>query len=110
MDLPGQLSNRDLQGSWARLAARLEGLRDWYPAPRSTGPARRVRRRGEVREIITGLLAVEVSMRARDIHRAVERELGEEVSWSSIANCLRDNCAGPQPRLERTGYGRYRLR
>lgn len=66
---------------------------------------------GRGSEIISRLLGeAEDSMRAREIHRSVERELGEEVSWSSIANCLRDNSRGPDARFERAGYGRYRRR
>jgi hypothetical protein len=49
-------------------------------------------------------------MQARRIHRAVERVLGEEVPWSSIANCLARNCAGADARFTRTGLGMYRLR
>jgi len=48
-------------------------------------------------------------MRAREIHRALERDLGEAVSWSSIASALRNNCSGPDATFECVGYGRYRL-
>jgi len=40
----------------------------------------------------------------------VERELGEAVSWSSIANCLRRNSADELGDFERVGLGLYRRR
>jgi len=66
---------------------------------------------GEVRSVIDRLLgATGEPMHAREIHRAVERDLGEEVPWSSIANCLRRNAAGDHGRFEKVGLGMYRRR
>ena len=111
MDLPGQLSNPFVKASWERLASALARLRAENPAPRPSGTPRSVRKQGQVREIIMRLLGeAGEPMHAREIHRAVEREIGQEVSWSSIANCLARNSAGPATRFERVGYGRYRER
>ena len=49
-------------------------------------------------------------MRARQIHRAVEKELGQEISWSSIGNCLRRNSTGDGATFERVAEGLYQLK
>jgi hypothetical protein len=46
-------------------------------------------------------------MRAKDIHTAVERSVGESVAWSSIKGALADNVSGPSPRFIRIARGRY---
>ena len=111
MDLPGQLSNPSVKASWERLASALASLRASNAAPRRSGARRGTRRRGEVRGVIARLLRdAEEPLFAREIHRAVERELGEAVSWSSIANCLRRNSADEFGGFERVGMGLYRRR
>jgi len=110
MDLPGRLSNPILQRSWANLAVELDTLRSSKRSSKRSGRPERYRRRGEVRSVIERLLReAGEPMRAREIHRAVERELGETVSWSSIANCLARNTGGVASRFERVGVGRYQL-
>jgi len=111
MDLSGQLSNPSVKSSWERLASVLASMRAGDAPPRPSDTRRSVRKRGEVRESITRLLGGgEEPMRAREIHRAVERELGADVSWSSIANCLARNAHDTSSRFERVAVGRYRLR
>jgi len=111
MDLPGRLSNSILQRSWVNLATELDSLRSAGRPSRPSRTPERVRRRGEVRSVIDRLLgATGEPMHAREIHRAVERDLGEEVPWSSIANCLRRNAAGDHGRFEKVGLGMYRRR
>ena len=46
-------------------------------------------------------------MRAKDIHRACEDELGHPVSWSTVKTCLSDHSRGTRPRFERVAYGLY---
>ena len=46
-------------------------------------------------------------MRAKDIHRACEDELGQPVSWSTVKTCLSDHSRGTRPRFARVGYGLY---
>jgi hypothetical protein len=46
-------------------------------------------------------------MRAKDIHRACEEELGRPVAWSTVKTCLSDHSSGTRPRFERVGYGLY---
>jgi hypothetical protein len=48
-------------------------------------------------------------LRARDIHAAVEVVLGEDVSPSSVKNCLARYSASAEPSFVRVGRGRYRL-
>lgn len=110
MDLAGQLSNQEIQAAWEDLAAVLDRVRASEPAERPRPRPRQVRRHGEVRDVITQLLAgAESPLRAREIHRAVERELGEDVPWSSISNCLRRNSATPAARFRKVGHGLYEL-
>jgi hypothetical protein len=111
MDLPGRLSNSILQRSWVNLAGELDALRSAERSALPSGRPERFRRRGEVRGVIERLLGeADAPMRAREIHRAVERDLGEPVPWSSIANCLRRNSAGDHDRFEKVGLGVYRQR
>jgi hypothetical protein len=49
-------------------------------------------------------------MRYVDVHRAVEELLDGPVARSSVKNALVKGCSRRQPRFERVGRGRYRLR
>lgn len=111
MDLPGQLSNPILQRSWANLVAELNGLRATNRPERRSGRPAGFRRRGEVLGVIERLLSeADAPMRAREIHRSVERSLGEPVSWSSVANCLRRNSVDASGCFEKVRVGLYRRR
>ncbi len=46
-------------------------------------------------------------MRAKDIHRACEDELGRPVSWSTVKTCLSDHSRGAGQRFQRVGHGLY---
>ena len=46
-------------------------------------------------------------MRAKDIHRAGEEELGRPVASSTVKTCLSDRSRGTRPRFERVGHGLY---
>lgn len=108
MELAGQLSNQSVKGSWGKLATTLARLRDGEATDRPVPQPRNIRRQGEVRGVITHLLAAaDQPMRAREIHRAVEQELGTEIPWSSISNCLRRNSIGPRARFRKVSLGRY---
>ncbi len=48
-------------------------------------------------------------LRAREIHVAAEKLLGEPVAWSSVKNSLAEGVRRTPPRFERIGRGRYRL-
>jgi hypothetical protein len=48
-------------------------------------------------------------MRARDIHAAAERMLGEVVAWSSVKGALASNVSGSSLRFVRVARGRYVL-
>jgi hypothetical protein len=65
---------------------------------------------GEVkRAIVKALAAVDEPMRGADIHQAVERLLGRQVSKNSVSCCLAAGVRGKEPRFERVAYGCYRL-
>lgn len=111
MDLIGVLLNHDLQGSLGRVAKKLAALRA------SNGPRRAVvacrqrpRRSGWVLTAVVQVLADRVEpMRAKDIHAAVERSLGEAVAWSSVKMALASNASGSSRRFVRVSRGRYVL-
>jgi hypothetical protein len=49
-------------------------------------------------------------MRAREVHREVERELSEVVPFSSVNEALSSHAAGECSRFRRVRYGTYELR
>lgn len=83
---------------------------DLIPEPLpAVGPQHR--RMGWVIEAVEQVLSEHGQpMQAKAVHLAVEAHLGRAVSWSSIKGALADHVAGPSPRFERLGRGRYRLR
>lgn len=109
MDLVGQCSNSRVQQFWATVAQLMAEVRASDAPIRRAGREYQTRPRGKVRGIIVELLKAGGTMRAKEIHRAVERELGEAVPWSSVANCLRENLNGDEPLFRKVGHGRYRL-
>jgi len=46
-------------------------------------------------------------IRAKDIHRACEDELGCLVSRSTVKTCLSEHSKGARPRFQRVGHGLY---
>ena len=109
--LAGQLSNPIVKTKWANLQGGLAELRTSSTPVRPSERPRAVRARGQVRDLIIHLLQkADQPIRARDIHRAVEQVLGEEVAWSSIAYCLARNDPGSEARIENIRLGLYRLR
>lgn len=109
MDLVGTLSNPRLQRSWAELAEALAEVRTANAPVRKAKRVSEVRPRGQVRGVIVKLLKANGTMRTKEIHQAVERDLGESVAWSSVAWCLSENSRGEDARFEKVGHGRYRL-
>jgi hypothetical protein len=107
----GTYSNQDLQGSLARLARKLAGVRaSNAPRRRPTTRRQRSRRPGWIlKAIIHVLTDRDEPMRAKDIHAAVEAALGEPVPASSIKTALVANARGPSRRLLRVAPGRYTL-
>jgi hypothetical protein len=88
----------------------LRGERTADPSRALTPVAKPAYRWGWVLAAVTEVLkAAGEPMRARMIHAAVEKLVGEPVSWSSVKNCLASRVGGRSPRFERVGRGRYRL-
>src|SRR5579863_2433678 len=81
MDLLGQYSNHDLQGSLRRLAGKLAALRaSGRPRRRPVACRQRARRPGWALKAVVQVLADRGEpMRAKDIHAAVEALVGESV-------------------------------
>ena len=110
MALMGQLSN-----PVGPLKTLLEGP---TRPPRRRVPgksARTIRSRHPRAGRITGAIVQVLAdrqepMQAKEIHAAVERLLGEPVSWSSVKSALAANVAGPSPRFIRVARGRYAMR
>jgi hypothetical protein len=108
MDLVGQGSNRDLSEKMSIIASVAATAEPQSPAGRR--PQHRQRRPwGEVRRAIETVLGSAGEMRACDIHVAVEQLLGQDVTASSVKNCLAANSQGAAPSFVRIGRGRYRL-
>jgi hypothetical protein len=49
-------------------------------------------------------------LRLIEIHRRVEHRLGEPVGYGRFKDFVNAQSKGADPPLERSGYGRYRLR
>lgn len=108
MGLVGQGSNRDLSEKMSMIAA-VPATAESKPGAGGRTQRRRRRPWGEVRRAIETLLGTAGAMRACDIHVAVEQMLGQDVTTSSVKNCLAANSQGPAPSFVRVGRGRYRL-
>jgi hypothetical protein len=76
---------------------------------RGSSDGRKRRRWGEVRVAIETVLGSAGELHARDIHAAVEAVLGEDVSPSSVKNCLATSSTSADPSFVRVERGRYRL-
>jgi hypothetical protein len=59
--------------------------------------------------IKTVLTEADAEMRIKDIHAELERLIGGEVSFQSVADFLTKNSKGQKPLFERPRYGHYRL-
>jgi hypothetical protein len=108
MGLVGQGSNRELREKMSMVAS-VAGTAE--SQPRAGGRAQRRQRRpwGEMRSAIEMVLGSAGEMRACDIHLAVEQLLGQDVTASSVKNCLAANSQGAAPSFVRVGRGRYCL-
>jgi hypothetical protein len=109
--LLGHYSNHDLQGSLRRLAGKLAAVRaSGGPRRRPVACRQRARRPGWVLKAIVQVLTDRgESMRAKDIHAAVEALVGEPVPSSSVKGALASNVSGSSRRLVRVARGRYVL-
>ena len=108
MGLTGQGSNRDLSERLGRVRSEIQSL----AAETVPGGASKERMRkpwAQVSTAIQSVLSSAGELRARDIHAAVEKVLGEDVSVSSVKNCLATHSRGTDQMFVRTGRGRYRL-
>lgn len=109
MELAGLLSNprRLLELSQIVGDARRAGDRPRAVLSEGGGRQRRV---GELRPAVIRLLeAAGGPMRLRDIHTALELDLGEPVPRSTIKNLLAVHCRGATPVFERRQRGLYQL-
>jgi hypothetical protein len=107
--LSGGLSNHDLQGLLNSLTGEESHQVRRRAQPRVGWPDGR-RQFGEVSGAIKAVLAADdVEMRVKDVHAEVERLLGGEVSFQSVADFLTENSKGAKPLFERPRYGHYRL-
>ena len=107
--LSGGLSNQDLQGLLNSLTGEECRQARRRAKPRVGWPDGR-RQFGEVSGAIKTVLAeADGEMRLKDVHAEVERLLGGEVSFRSVADFLTKNSKGQKPLFERPSYGHYRL-
>lgn len=108
--LSGGLSNIDLEPLEVALATvHFPTVGSRSQKPKAGWPDGR-RKFGEVSGAIKAVLAQNGGeMRMKTIHAEVERLLGGEVSFQSVADYLLKNSKGPKPLFERPRYGHYRL-
>ena len=110
MVLSGGLSNHDLQGLLNSLTGEKSRQVRLGAKPRVGWPDGR-RQFGEVSGAVKTVLAeADAEMRVKDVHAGVERLLGGEVSFQSVADFLTKNSKGQKPLFERPRYGHYRMR
>ena len=109
MVLSGGLSNHDLQGLLQFLTGEESRQVRRRAKPKTSWSDGR-RQFGTVSGAIKTVLGhAETEMRMKDIHAEVERFLGGEVSFQSVADFLIKNSKGPKPLFEKPRYGHYRL-
>ena len=106
VDLTGHDSN--FSASLSRLQEAIDALPPGPPAPR-VRPEPSRREWGSVGEAVTSVMATGLPLRVEDIHEAVEIQLGEPVSRSSIKNCLAKNTSGRDGEFVRVKRGWYLL-
>ena len=109
MGLAGQGSNQDLTYRMARIRPRIDHLGP-DGAKRPVRHHRLRRSWGEMTKAITTVLGSADELRGCDIHAAVAILLDQDVSPSSVKNCLAANSRGANAPFERVGWGLYRLR
>ncbi|MGA7965563.1 MAG: hypothetical protein WCB49_06715 [Gammaproteobacteria bacterium] len=109
MALVGPLSNPSIRQSWADLAGVMAEVRASGAPIWRAKRTYKIRRPGQVRKVIVKLLKVNGTMRTKQIHQAVEHELGEAVAWSSVVGCLSANSRGKGALFRKIGHGRYQI-
>jgi hypothetical protein len=106
MHLVGQLSNPPSRWTLNVLKAHPEGS----PArPPIQGPKPRRLGNGSIRRAAMATLADGQVMKLAEIHVAVGKLLGRQVSYASVEWCLRMGVRGPAPWAVRIRPGWYRL-
>jgi len=105
MELNGALSNPQVP---LELGTLLEGKAGLCSDARALHRARIAPRTASVASIVyTVISEATTPMRAKDIHRACEDELGRPVSWSTVKTCLSDHSRGAGQRFQRVARGLY---
>jgi hypothetical protein len=110
-ELLAALAAHEARSGLSRLAEKLAGLRASDAQPRVITSRRlRARRPGWVLDAVREVMANQAGpMRLRNIHAAMERQLGQPVSIESVSWCLRMGARGQDPRFVRVARGRYAL-
>ena len=108
MELNGALSNPRVLLELGTLLERKAGL--LLRRRHALHHARSAPRAASVASTVYKILSEATTpIRAKDIHRACEEELGRPVSWSSVKTCLSDRSRGKGRRFARVGRGLYAL-
>src|SRR5690349_2449677 len=107
MRLVGRLSNPANQ-SVMRVLAFAEEFS--APPPIVRGPRARRLGNGAIQRAGARVLADSRSMKLADIREAIERLLGQPVSYASVEWCMRMSVRGSAPWAVRIRLGWYRLR
>ena len=106
MELNGALSNPQVPLELGTLLERKAGLLGGHR--HALHGARIAPRTASVASVVDKVVSGAANpMRAKDVHRACEDELGRRVSWSTVKSCLSDHSRGARPRFQRVGHGLY---
>ena len=108
MELNGALLNRDVRENLGRGTELVQRLGQLPAVEAAKWPAL-ARRSGLVRNAVLQVLAASKHpLRAREIHAAAERLVGEPLSWNTVKDCLHKSARRPDSPIDRVGRGRYR--
>ena len=103
------LSNQQIQARLSKLAEKIDQVASGNRRPRHSASLETHERCGIVQNAIIAILnTADQPMRYRDIHLAVEQQLGRLISKSSIKNALLST-GNRRPRFVRVGRGLYRM-
>lgn len=107
MDLSGAL----FEPSLLERLERLNGLRMGLLAASkdNAGPAELPHKQGQILKTVVRVLAnAGKPMHVASIHQAAEDLLGQQISRSTVKDCLWSNSKGDNPRFQRRRHGWYR--
>ena len=108
MEESGARLNRDRP---ERLAAACRLIRAIRARPETETQSQsqiRVRAGAIQQAVIQALAQADRPLRAREVHAAAEKLVGQPLSWNTVKDCLHKRARRSGTLVERVGHGRYR--